>query len=62
MKSKVNEYGDKIDKAVICQGVLLFLGVLGMLLCACTRGCQEHRKHKAQNQEKAKVIQIQNQR
>ena len=61
MEPKVNEYGDKIGKSEICQGVLLFLGALGVAVCACTRGCQEIKKHESKTPEKAKIIQIQNQ-
>lgn len=62
MESKVNEYGDKIGKSEICQGVSLFLGALGVAVCACVRGCQEIKKHQSKSAEKAKIIQLQNQR
>ena len=60
--SKLNEYGDRIDRAGVCQGTLLFLGVLGVAFCAGIRGCQEIKKHQSKSVEKAKVIQLQNTR
>ena len=59
---KENEFGDKISKSDICTGILFWTLIAGLMVCACTRGCQEFKKHKAQKLEKAKVIQIQNQR
>ena len=49
MDSKLNEYGDKIGKAGVCQGILLILGIVGLLACACFRGCQEINKHRAKS-------------
>ena len=63
MESKVNEFGDKVGKTEICQGILLILSVVGTLVCACLRGCQEISKHKAKSSSvPAQVEKIQNSR
>lgn len=49
METKLNEYGDKVGKKEICQGILLILGVIGLLVCATLRGCQEIHKHRAKS-------------
>lgn len=54
METKVNEYGDKLGKAEICQGILLIFCVFGLLTCACARGCQYIRDHKAKSATLAK--------
>ena len=54
---------DKITKSTICAGVLFWvLAVGGLATCACVRGFQEYKKHTLKHSEKAKIIQIQNQR
>ena len=57
METKLNEFGDKIGKAEICQGILLILSVAGLFTCFCVRGCQEIRKHKAKSATPAAVEQ-----
>jgi len=56
---KETEFGDKICKKDIYQGILLILGIAGMIACATFRGCQEITKHNSKTAEKAKQIQIQ---
>ena len=60
VKTTMNEFGDKIGKREICQGILLFGALTGMIACACVRGCQEINRHLNKSDNKAKVIQIQN--
>ena len=59
-KSEVNEFGDKLGKKEICQGIILFLGSLAVVFCACARGCQEISKHKETSDKQAKITQLQN--
>ena len=56
-EEKFNEFGDRIGKKEICQGILLFGAITGIITCACIRGCQEIKKIR---NEKAKNILIQN--
>lgn len=63
MDLKLNEYGDKIGKAEVCQGILLILGIAGLVACACLRGCQEINKHRAKSAPApAQIDKIQNSR
>ena len=62
MTVKENEFGDKIGKSDICAGILFWIGVAAMAACACGVVVKKVGNHKAQTTEKAKVIQIQNQR
>lgn len=57
-----NESGDKLGKKEICQGIFLLASIGCLITCASIRGCQEIKKHRTVSAEKAKVIQIQNQR
>ena len=59
---KENEFGDKIGFSDICSGIVFWACLGGIGFCACIRGCQEIKKHQNKQVEKAKVIQIQNQR
>ena len=59
---KENEFGDKIGFSDVCAGILFWACAAGLVICACARGVQEIKKHKAQAAEKTKMIQIQNQR
>ena len=59
---KENEFGDKIGFNNICAGILFWVCVAGLAVCACCRGIQEIKKHNGQTPQKAKVVQIQNQR
>lgn len=62
MEVKENEFGDKISKSDICSGIIFWVGLVGLVVCACARGCQEIKKHHGKAPEKAKVVQVQNQR
>ena len=59
-KQPVNKPEDKTGKTEICQGIVLFLGSLGVVICACVRGCQEVNKHKG-IEKQSKVVQLQQQ-
>ena len=54
----LNEFGDKIGKTEVCQGVLLFLGAVSLLSLLSVRGCHEIKKHQDKNIEKARVFQV----
>lgn len=58
----VNEFGDKIGRKEVCQGIVLLAGVGALFTCGCIRGCQEIKKHKAESTEKVQAILAQNQR
>ena len=55
---KNNDFGDKVGKTEICQGILLILGVVGTLACLCVRGCQEYKKHHDGHLKKTNPIRI----
>lgn len=58
----INEFGDKMGKKEICQGILLMTGIAAIFGCACVRGCQEFNKHKDKTAEKVQAVLSQNQR
>ena len=47
MKAKKNEFDDKISKSDIYNGILFWTCIVGLLTCACLRGCQEIQKKNA---------------
>ena len=62
LENTQNECGDRLGKKEICQDIFLLASIGCLITCASIRGCQEIKKHRAVSAEKAKVIQIQNQR
>ena len=44
MEVRKNESDDKISKSDIYSGILFWTCVVGLLGCACLRGCQEVQK------------------
>ena len=56
MSTKENEFGDKIDKSMLCAGVLFWVCSAVLFGCACARGCQEIKKHLGKNSNQAKVV------
>ena len=50
-----NKYGDRIGKTEICQGIILIGSIIGLMACACLRGCEEIQKRKDKAIQKAKA-------
>ena len=45
-KTQVNEFGDRVGKKEICQGILMFGCLTGLMVLACLRVCHEIQKKK----------------
>ena len=56
MDSKVNEFGDRITKNEICQGIMILVTLATLVGCACVRGCQEIQKKMSKAPVKANIV------
>ena len=56
MDSDINEYGDKVGRKEIYQGLAILISLAGFAMGFCLRGCAEVKKRVNKVPEKAKII------